>query len=109
MVKLLLEQEEVNTDKPDFCDQTPLSSAAGGGYEGVAKLLLEREEVNPDKLDHDGQTPLSFATMYGHNSVAPLLQARKAITPARRKASEEPLRGKSYPSPSDSAIHAACT
>ena len=68
----------------------------------MAKLLLEREEVNPDNPDHDGQTPLSFATIDGHNTV---LQARKTITPARHKASEEPPRGKSHPSPSESVTH----
>ena len=53
---MLLDREEVNPDKPDFCDQTPLSYAAEGRYEGVAKLLLEREEINPDKPDDEGQS-----------------------------------------------------
>ena len=95
-MRLLLEREEVNLDKLDSRGRTPLSYAAGSGYEGVVKLLLEWEEVDPDKPDHDGQTPLSFATMYGHNTVAPLLQVRKAIAPVRHKASEEPPRGKSH-------------
>jgi len=64
VVKLLLEREEVNPDRPSRRGQlppkdsqgsrTPLSYAAEGGYEGVVKLLLEREEVNPDKPDNDG-------------------------------------------------------
>ena len=36
VVKLLLEQEEVNLERPDRGDRTPLSYAASGGYEGEA-------------------------------------------------------------------------
>ena len=108
MVKLLLERGEVNPDKPNNDSRTPLSYAAGGGYEGMVKLPLDREEVNPDKPDYYGQAPLSFATMNGHDTIAPLLQAPKAITPARHKALEEQPRGKSYPAPSES-VNAACT
>ena len=108
VVKLLLDREEVNPDKPNNDSRTPLSYAAEGRYEGVVKLLLYRGEVNPDKPYYDGQALLSFATMYGHESIAPLLQAHKAITPARYKASEEQPRGKSYSAPSES-VNAACT
>ena len=49
MVKLLLEREEVNPDKPGDNGRTPLSYAAEGKHEGVAKLLLECEEVDPGR------------------------------------------------------------
>jgi len=47
VVKLLLEQEEVNPDLIDNIGRTPLSYAAGGRYEGVVKLLLQRERSIP--------------------------------------------------------------
>ena len=88
MVKLLLEREEVNPDKPDSHGQTPLLYAAIGGHEGVVKLLLEREEVNPDKPDRNGQTPISLATERGDLRVIALLQSRKAVTSIRFKVQE---------------------
>ena len=108
MVKLLLNREEVNPDKPDFCDQTPLSYAAEGRNEG-GETSTRTGRGQYRQANHDRQTPLCFATMYGHNTVAPLLQAHKAITAARHKASEESPRGKSHPSPSESATYAART
>ena len=53
MVKILLEREEVNPDKPDNDGWTPLSYAAARGHEGLVKMLLRREEVNSDKPDND--------------------------------------------------------
>src|SRR5438309_1536826 len=61
VVKILLEWQEVNPDKPDNYGATPLSYAAECGHEGVVKILLEREEVNPEKPDNYGQTPLAVA------------------------------------------------
>ena len=51
-VKLLLEREDVNPDRPDRYGQTPLSLTARSGYARVAKLLLEREKVSSDKPDN---------------------------------------------------------
>ena len=49
IVKLFLEREEVSPNTPDAVDrQTPLSSAAWGGREGVVEQLLERKDINPD-------------------------------------------------------------
>jgi len=84
-VKLLLERGEVNPDKPEQRGRTPLSHAAGRGYEAVVKLLLEREEVNldePDKCSESlsrygdtvgGRTPLSYAAGRGHEGVVKTL------------------------------------
>ena len=77
VVKLLLEWEEVNSDKPDGGGRTPLSYSAGGGHEGVVKLLLEREEVNPDRPNVHGRTPLSHAANGGSEGVVKLLLERE--------------------------------
>jgi len=82
VVKMLLEWEEVNSDRPNTSAMTSLSYAAWNGHEGVVKILLEREEVNPDKPDWTGRTPLSYATQYGHKKIVALLQSRKAATPS---------------------------
>ena len=50
IVKILLEQADINPDQADTeYDQTPLSCAAENGHEGVVRMLLEREDVNPSQ------------------------------------------------------------
>ena len=41
-MRILLGREEVNLNKLDDHDRTPLSYAAGGGHEGVVKIILGR-------------------------------------------------------------------
>ena len=61
VVKMLLEQKDVNPDQPTtYYGRTPLSWAAGNGHERVVKMLLERDYVNPNQPDIEyGRTPLS--------------------------------------------------
>jgi len=66
---MLLGREEVDPDKPDMFNRTPLYCAAGNGHGGVVKILLGREDVSPDKPDNDGRTPLSFAAERGNEGV----------------------------------------
>ena len=50
IVKLFLELEDVSPNTPDAVDrQTPLSSAARGGREGVVEQLLERKDNQPQQ------------------------------------------------------------
>ena len=77
-MKILLERDDVDPDKPNNWGQTPLWQAAQGGHEGMVKILLERDDVDPDKLDIFGQTPLSCATLYGYAGVVALLQPEPA-------------------------------
>ena len=52
VVRVLLEQEDVNRSQPDTkYSRAPLSWAAEGGHEGVVKMLLEREDINPGQPD----------------------------------------------------------
>ena len=81
VVKILLEREEVNPDKPDSDGRTPLSFAAEDGHEGVVKILLGRGEVNPDGPDNEGRRPLSFAAKYGREGVVKILLGREEVNP----------------------------
>jgi len=83
VVKILLEREDLNPDKPDTKrGQTPLSRAAMSGHEGVVKMLLERDDVNPNMADTDnGRTPLSRAAGNGHEGVVMMLLERGDINP----------------------------
>jgi len=83
IVKLLLEQKNVNPDTPDlWSGQTALLRAAGNGHEGIVKLLLERRDVKPDTPDTiNGQTPLSWAAENGHEGTTKLLLGRRDVKP----------------------------
>ena len=80
-LKILLERQEINPDKPDNDDRTPLSHAAKNGHERVIKILLGWEEVNPDKPDKFDRTPLSYAAESGHEGVMKMLLKRGRVNP----------------------------
>jgi len=85
VVKMLLEQEEINPDQTDTeFGRTPISYAAEKGHEGIVKMLLEREEVNPDQADTQlGQTPLSWAAERGHEGVVKMFLEREEVNPGK--------------------------
>jgi len=82
VVKLLLEREDVDPNRPDKYEETPLEFAAFEGHERVVKLLLGREDVDPDRPGEHGHTPLSHATSRGHGGIMKLLQAQKSVESA---------------------------
>jgi len=47
VVKLLLEREDVDPDRPDKQASTPLSWAAGNGYEGLSSCCWNGKMSNP--------------------------------------------------------------
>jgi ankyrin repeat protein len=73
VVKLLLEQYEVQYDSKDNGDQTPLSRAAEGGREAVVELLVKGFKSQYDSKDENGRTPLSRAAEGRHEAVVKLL------------------------------------
>jgi len=79
-VKLLLEREYVDPNRPDEDNQTPLGCAAAKGHEGVIKLLLGREDVNPNHLGMC-RTPLGLAAVRGHEGVVKLLLGWEDVDP----------------------------
>ena len=82
-VKLLLELEDVDPDRPDNQGSTPLSWAAYHGHEGVAQLLLGQKDVDPDMPDEQDSTPLSWAANNGHDGVVKILLEREDVDPNR--------------------------
>ena len=79
MVKLLLERRDINPNRPDNWNQTPLWCATEGGHERVVKLLLERRDVNPNCLDVNGLTLLVSASIKGYEEVVKLLLEREDV------------------------------
>jgi len=81
VVRLLLEQEDVDPDRPNDGNNTPLSWAANNGHEEVVKLLLDRNDVDPNRPDENDRTPLGCAAAEGHEGVVKLLLGRNDVDP----------------------------
>ena len=58
VVRILVQQNDVNANAADKNGQTPLFLAAMNGNEGVLRILVERNDVDPNAPDKDGRTPL---------------------------------------------------
>ncbi|KAK3935766.1 hypothetical protein QBC46DRAFT_461901 [Diplogelasinospora grovesii] len=87
-------QKSFKADLKDKDDLTPLSYAAGTGYEAVVKLLLDSGEVDTDSRDEHGWTPLSLAAMYGHGHEAVvklLLDSGKVDVNVKDEGGQTPL------------------
>ena len=81
IVKLLLEQRDVDPTLSDQQGLTPLVHAAIAGRRDLVRMLLERGDVNPNSPDQCGQTPLSNAAQYGYEGVVELLLGRQDVDP----------------------------
>jgi ankyrin repeat protein len=74
VVRLLVNQYDVEPDSKNEGGQTPLSLAAIYSHDIVVQLLLATGKVNPEAEDTEyGQTPLSWAAVSGHTAVLKLL------------------------------------
>jgi ankyrin repeat protein len=71
---LLLKSGKADVKSRDRDEQTLLSFAAAGGYEGVVKLLLETDQANIDQENYDGHTARDLATHNCHQAVVRLLR-----------------------------------
>jgi len=97
VVKIILDCEEVNPDKPDNLGETPLSHAAGAGEVEVVKILLGQEEVNPDEVCDEGETPLMRAVWGGHKEVVEILLNQEGVNPNKQSSlGETPLSFAAY-------------
>jgi hypothetical protein len=97
--KLLLETNADVEAKDKVYGRTPLSFAAGKGYEAVVKLLLEANADVEAKDKYGGRTPLLFAAGKGHEAVVKLLLEANADVEAEDKYGRTPLSyaaGKGY-------------
>ena len=57
VVKVLLGRDDIDPDKSDEDDRTPLLLAACGGQDGVVKILLGRDDVDLNKVDVHDRAP----------------------------------------------------
>ncbi len=78
VVKLLLETNKVDINRPDNRDRTALMFAARKGHLEVVKLLLETNKTDINKRDEGGETALGDAVGFGHLKIVKLLLANGA-------------------------------
>ena len=81
MVKLFLEQADIELGAGTKDGRTVFSFAAELGNADAVKLLLERGDVNPDSKDSNGRTPLSFAAGEGQEGLVKLLLECRDVNP----------------------------
>ena len=81
VVRILLEQSDVNPDKMNERRRSPLFLAAENGHEGVVRILLERSDANPNTMDDMGRTPLLLAAENGHEGVVRILLELNDVNP----------------------------
>lgn len=79
VVKLLLDNSNVDVNKATEDGATPLFIACCNGHEKVAKLLLEHPNIEVDKARHNGCTPLHAACQNGHEKIVKLLLSKPAV------------------------------
>ncbi|KAL8710674.1 MAG: hypothetical protein Q9225_007244 [Loekoesia sp. 1 TL-2023] len=92
VVKLLLEQGDVEINSIGIDGRTPLSYAAENGFEAVVELLLAREDIQTNLEDFDGVPPLSYAITSRNEAGVRLLLAREDLqTNVRDKHGDTPL------------------
>lgn len=78
IVKLLLDQDDIQVDPKTNQGMTPLHMACTGGYLDIAMLLLKKgADVNAQ--DNRGISPLFFAVAKDHPDVVKLLLEQKGI------------------------------
>lgn len=57
----------------DSFGQTPLSYAAGRGYENGVRILLNCDQIDSDPRDNEGVTSLMYAVRNGHEAIVNFL------------------------------------
>ncbi|PGH02528.1 hypothetical protein AJ80_08839 [Polytolypa hystricis UAMH7299] len=74
VVKLLLEQENINPNVTDSHGKPPLSIAvADSAKVKIARLLLSHKDTDPNLKDNDGRSPLAHAVNFGPVEAVELL------------------------------------
>jgi len=61
-----LEQGDVSRDAADRDGRTPISWAAGNGYEVIVKSLLGQQDAAPKAADNGGRIPLLWVARNGY-------------------------------------------
>ena len=79
VVRLLLENEDVQVNQENEYGCTPLMLAAYNGHHEVVKLLLEKDYIQVNKATKSGDTSLMFGAEKGHHEVVRLLLGRDDV------------------------------
>ena len=73
VVRLLIDQPDVENNSKGEGGETPLSKAARKGHEAVVRLLTNHSNVQKNSRDKEEKTPLAWAAWAGHEAVVRLL------------------------------------
>ena len=79
VVKLLLENRDVNINEVSENGPTLMIHAASRGYDKMVKILLEKEQIRVNQANKDGKTPLIIAAYKGHDKVVKILLEKEQI------------------------------
>ena len=79
IVRILLNQPDVEADCQDAKGRTALSHASINGHKSIFQILLDQPGVNAECEDAEGRTPLSYAAEWGHESVVRILLDQPSI------------------------------
>jgi ankyrin repeat protein len=79
LVRLLLEQDNIDVDTKNTFIRTALSYAAEYGRKELVPLLLKRDDVDINSKDSSGRTPLWYAVFQEQEAVVQLLLERDDI------------------------------
>jgi hypothetical protein len=85
MVRLLLQQGDINPDARGQNGDTSLICASQKGHIGVVRVLLDWQDVDPNLKEETGWTPLMIAANKGHEAVVQLLLEEEDVSVKSRE------------------------
>ena len=80
IVRLLIENEDIDINAKAKDGRTPLSLAVAIGHEAIVQMLISRDDVDVNPKDNNlGIVPIIIATMLGHEAIVHLLLKRNDV------------------------------
>ena len=74
MVRLLLQQPNIDINQHNHKNITPLNIASCNGHTEIVRLLLQQPNIDLNKIDDWNTTALGIATENNHTDVIQLLK-----------------------------------
>jgi len=78
VMRLLIDEQGADVERPDQLGKTPLMFACSAGHVDVVRLLIDENGADMQKADQLEQTPLYHACLLGNVDVIKLLLRRGA-------------------------------
>jgi len=78
LVKIILENPEVDVNLGNDCNTTPLINACMNEHLNIIKLLLDMPKIDINLSDEFGMTPLASATITGNKEIIDILKKKGA-------------------------------